>query len=76
MSVIRPFLPHLTHLCGVGLEVSEILFSQAGLFVYFYRVPWERGGFAVWGGGCEGIEDPFGCFSCSSVGRSEEMKGV
>ena len=30
----------------------------------------------VWGGRCEGVEDSFGCFSCSSVGRGEEVESI
>ena len=30
----------------------------------------------VWGGRSKGVEDSFGCFSCSSIGRGEEVERI
>lgn len=74
VTVVGTLLPHAAHFGGAGLEVSEILFAQAGFFVDFYGVTGERrrGG----GGGGEGIEYSFGGFTGSTVGRCEEVECV
>lgn len=74
MTVIRTLLPHTAHFNAIGLEISKVLFTQAGLFVDFYGVPreWRWGGV----GGGEGVEDAFRCFACSSIGRGKEVEGI
>ena len=74
MSVVGALLPHTTHLRRRRLEVAEILFAQAGLFVDLDGVPRERRGRGGRGG--QGGEDAFCGFARPSVGGGEEVEGV
>lgn len=74
MAVVGALLPHAAHFGGAGLEVSEILFAEAGFLVDFDRVPWEGRGRG--GGGGQGVEEAFGGFACAAVGRGEEVESV
>jgi len=56
------------------LEVAEVLFAEAGLFVDADGVAGEGGGGG--GGGGEGVEDAFCCFAGAAVGGGEEVEGV
>ena len=74
MAIVCTLLPHTAHLRGIRLEVSEILFAQAGLFVDFYCVAGEGGGGGRVGG--QGVEDSFCGFAGAAVGGGEEMEGI
>lgn len=66
--VICSPLPHPRHFGGVRLQVAEILLTNAGLIVDFYRVARERGELGVVAG-----KKILGCHEwsgvCACIGR-------
>lgn len=61
-------MPHPFHLLAAWLEVAEVLFTDAGLFVDF-------DGTAI-GVGCQGLDDTSGGLTGSCVGRCDDLDGV